>query len=103
MSRQPGNGRPPIVRRDFLRYSAAGMAGAAALGRARAGLAAGRPIEFSIWPAAVDTVKSHLTASEAKTGLSVDLSTAPWAQYRETLVTKFVGGAPLDTLWVSDS
>jgi len=103
MSKPAGSKRAPIGRRDFLKYSAAGMAGAAALGGMRAGLAAGRPIEFSIWSAAVDTVKSHITAFEAKTGLAVDLSTAPWAQYRETLVTKFVGGAPLDTLWVSDS
>ena len=26
-----------------------------------------------------------------------------WAQYRESLITRFVGGAPLDMMWVSDS
>lgn len=30
-------------------------------------------------------------------------SNAPFAQYRETMITKFTGGAPMDVLWVSDS
>jgi multiple sugar transport system substrate-binding protein len=55
------------------------------------------------WSAAVEQVKSHLTAFEAKTGIKVNYSNAPWAQYRDTMVTKFVGKAPLDVMWVSDS
>ncbi|MEZ5739392.1 MAG: sugar ABC transporter substrate-binding protein, partial [Burkholderiaceae bacterium] len=53
--------------------------------------------------AAVDTVKSHITAFEAATGLKVSYNNAPWAQYRDAMVTKFVGGAPLDMMWMSDS
>jgi multiple sugar transport system substrate-binding protein len=48
-------------------------------------------------------VKSHIAAFEAKTGIKVAYSNSPWAQYRETMITKFVGKAPIDTLWVSDS
>lgn len=92
-----------IGRRDFLKYSAAGLAGASALARTGGALGAGQPLQFSIWSAAVDTVKSHLTPFEQKTGLKVELSTAPWAQYRESMIAKFVGGAPVDALWVSDS
>lgn len=73
-----------------------------ALGRSSSLLAA-EPIHFAIWSAAVDTVKSHIAAFEVKTGLKVDFSTTPWAQYRETMITKFVGNAPIDTLWVSDA
>jgi multiple sugar transport system substrate-binding protein len=106
--RKPPNagitGTPATIgRRDVLKYAAAGVAGSAVLGRAGAARAAGRAIEFQIWSAAVDQVKSHITAFERKTGLKVNLGTAPWAQYRETMVTKFVGGAPIDTLWVSDA
>lgn len=91
-----------LSRRSFLKSSAAGLAAAAALGRF--GRASARePVYFSTWSAAVDTVKSHIAAFEAKTGIKVEYSNTPWAQYRETLITKFVGGAPIDTLWVSDS
>jgi len=48
-------------------------------------------------------VKSHVAAFEASTGIKVDYSNAPWAQYRDAMITKFVGNAPLDMLWVSDS
>ncbi|HUJ97117.1 MAG TPA: extracellular solute-binding protein [Stellaceae bacterium] len=89
-------------RRDVL----VGM-GAAAMGAgARAPSVwaqAAEPLHFVTWSAAVDQVKSHLTAFEQKTGIAVDYSNSPWANYRETLVTKFVAGAPIDVLWVSDS
>ena len=89
-------------RRTFLKASGAGLAVATTLGRPGRLLAA-EPIHFAIWSAAVDTVKSHIAAFEAKSGLQVELSTTPWAQFRETMITKFVGNAPIDTLWVSDS
>jgi multiple sugar transport system substrate-binding protein len=89
-------------RRDVL----IGM-GAAAMGAGarapRAWAQAAEPLHFVTWSAAVDQVKSHLTAFEQKTGVAVDYSNSPWANYRETLVTKFVAGAPIDVLWVSDS
>lgn len=91
-----------LSRRSFLRSSAAGLAAVTTLGRLP-NAAAAEPIYFSTWSAAVDTVKSHIAAFEAKTGLKVEYSNTPWATYRETLITKFVGHAPIDTLWVSDS
>lgn len=91
-----------LGRREFLKATA--LAGAAVglpqlFGRA----AAAEPLTMQTWSAAVDVVKSHLTAFENKTGIHVDYANAPWAQYRETMVTKFAGGAPVDVLWVSDS
>jgi multiple sugar transport system substrate-binding protein len=88
-------------RRSFLKTSAA-LAAATALGRPDRAFAA-EPIHFATWSAAVDTVKSHIAAFEGKTGVKVDYSNTPWAQFREAMITKFVGKAPIDTLWVSDS
>ena len=89
-------------RRDFLKMTAtAGVAGSGLL--ALPGHAQAAPLNFYTWSAAVDTVKSHVGAFEAKTGIKVNYNNAPWAQYRDTMVTKFVGKAPLDVLWVSDS
>jgi multiple sugar transport system substrate-binding protein len=96
----PGN----LSRRAFLKLTAAaaGLACAAEPGGlARA--AAAEPINFATWSAAVDTVKSHLAAFEAKTAINVNYSNLPWAQYRDAMITKFVGNAPIDVLWVSDS
>jgi multiple sugar transport system substrate-binding protein len=87
-------------RREFLR--AAGAAGSALLLPGQDAWAAD-PINFFAWSAGVDQVKSHLSAFEKKTGLKVNYNNAPWAQYRDTMVTKFVGNAPIDTMWVSDS
>jgi multiple sugar transport system substrate-binding protein len=92
----------PLSRRSFLKSSAGSLAAATALAEYRSA-SAKEPIHFATWSAAVDTVKSHLAAFEAETGIAVEYSNAPWAQYRESLITKFVGGAPIDTLWVSDS
>jgi multiple sugar transport system substrate-binding protein len=92
----------PLCRRSFLRTSAAGIAAAATLGRPRAASAV-EPVYFATWSAAVDQVKSHIAAFEGKTRLKVEYSNTPWAQYRESLITRFVGRAPIDTLWVSDS
>lgn len=92
-----------LSRRRFLQASTAALAtGAGGLGRVPLAHAAD-PIYFATWSAAVDTVRSHLTAFEAKTGLKVEYSNSPWAQYRESMITKFVGKAPVDVMWVSDS
>ncbi len=89
-------------RRDFLKMTAAtGVAGTGLL--ALPAYAQGSPLNFHTWSAGVDVVKSHLTAFEAKTGIKVNYSNSPWAQYRDAMVTKFVGKAPLDVMWVSDS
>lgn len=91
-----------VNRREFLKATAAtALAGSGALSAGR--LLAADPINFFAWSAGVDQVKAHIAAFEAKTGLKVNYGNAPWAQYRDTLVTKFVGKAPLDVLWVSDA
>lgn len=93
-----------FARREFLKYStAAAAAGVLSHGIGGAARAAGDPVHFSAWSAAVDQVKSHVAAFEKSTGIKVDYGNAPWAQYREAMITKFVGNAPLDMLWVSDS
>lgn len=89
-------------RRDFLKQTATvGVASTGVL--SLPGQAQGAPLNFNAWSAAVDTVKSHLTGFESKTGIKVNYSNSPWAQYRDTMVTKFVGKAPLDVMWVSDT
>ena len=91
-----------LGRRDFLKATALTGAAIAMPGLIGRSLAA-EPINFATWSAAVDTVKSHLAAFEAKTGVKVNYSNSPWAQYRESAITKFIGKAPVDVLWVSDS
>ncbi|GEO84789.1 MULTISPECIES: extracellular solute-binding protein [Alphaproteobacteria] len=91
-----------IGRREFLKTSA--LAGGAALALPGMGaFAAGNSINYQTWSAAVDLVKSHIAAFEKASGLTVDYANAPWAQYRDAMVTKFVGAAPMDVLWVSDA
>jgi multiple sugar transport system substrate-binding protein len=89
-------------RRDFLKTAAA--ASAVAGGMLPPGAQAqGAALNMYTWSAAVDLVKSHLTAFEVSTGIKVNYNTSPWAQYRDTMITKFVAKAPIDVLWVSDS
>src|ERR1700731_122672 len=90
-------------RRDFLKMSA--MAGAVGSGLfSLAGNAsAADTLNFYGWSAGVGDVKTHVAAFEKKTGINVIYNNAPWAQYRDTMVTKFVGHAPLDVMYVSDS
>src|SRR5579863_8660032 len=96
---------PPLSRRSFLKTTASGAAGLAAAPfvACAGGAMAAEPINFATWSAAVDAVKSHLAAFEAETGIKVNYSNTPWAQYREAMITKLIGKAPIDTLWVSDS
>jgi multiple sugar transport system substrate-binding protein len=94
--------RSALTRRSFLHGSASGIAAASLMG-SMSPAAANEPIHFATWSAAVDTVKSHIAAFEGKTGLKVEYSNSPWAQFRETMVTRFIGKAPIDTMWVSDS
>lgn len=90
--------------REFLRYSSvAVVAGFLTVGAATTTLAAEESINFNGWSAAVDLVESHITAFEKKTGIEVEYGNLPWAQYRDAMVTKFVGKAPLDVMWVSDA
>src|ERR1700722_21000562 len=91
----------PVSRRTFLN-ARGGRGGASVAGPGAPALAA-EPINFATWSAAVYTVQSHIAAFEAKTGIKVAYTNSPYAQYRDTMITKFVGKAPIDTLWVSDS
>ncbi|MFM1990738.1 MAG: hypothetical protein RJA99_3695 [Pseudomonadota bacterium] len=87
-------------RRSFVQ--AAGAAAAAAW--MPQGIAQqAEPINYFGWTAGVDQTKAHIAAFEKKTGLKVSYNNAPWAQYRDSMVTRFVGNAPIDLLWVSDS
>lgn len=90
-----------LTRRDVLRTAAAAAATGALSLDALA--QSGPPINYTTWSAAVDLVKSHVTAFEASTKLKVNYTNSPFAQYREAMVTKFVGKAPMDVMWVSDS
>lgn len=92
-----------LGRRDFLRYSAAGAGALMASGLVRPAKAETAALTMHTWSAAVDTVQSHLSAFTKETGIPVNYGNSPWAQYREGMVAKFVGGAPLDAMWVSDS
>ena len=60
-------------------------------------------LNYATWSAAVDQVKAHLTDFEKETGISVAYTNSPFAQYRETMIAKFTGGAPVDMLWMSDA
>lgn len=94
-----------ITRRALLKSTAAtGALGAA--GTLPVGLAfgqSGQPIHFAAWAAAVDQVLAHLTGFQEATGIEVAYENAPPAAFRDTLITKFVSGAPLDVLWVNDA
>lgn len=83
------------------------VAGTAALGSVLAArpafTQAGGAVNFTGWSAAVDQVKSHITAFERSSGLKVNYENFPWAQYRTSVVTRLVANAALDVLWVSDA
>lgn len=76
---------------------------AASLGAAGSSMAQGAGVNFTSWSAAVDQVKSHISAFEKNTGVRVNYENFPWAQYRTSVVTRLVGNAPMDVLWVSDA
>jgi multiple sugar transport system substrate-binding protein len=99
-SRRPLSG---LGRREFLKATAYAGAAAATLPSFVRGAWAADALAMQTWSAGVDLVKSHIAGFEAKTGIPVSYGNAPWAQYREAMVAKFAGGAPVDMLWVSDS
>ncbi len=90
----------PLGRRSLVAGSAAVSA---ALAAPRAfGQAAGS-VNFTAWSAAVDQVKSHITAFEKASNIKVNYENFPWAQYRTSVVTRLVGNAAMDVLWISDA
>lgn len=95
---------PTLDRRSFLKSTSAALLASGAGISFTSSAQAAETVHFSTWSAAVDLVQSHISAFEAATPeVKVSYSNAPWAQYRESMITKFVGGAPMDMLWVSDA
>jgi multiple sugar transport system substrate-binding protein len=92
------------TRRGFTTGVAAGglLAAAGGFGLPRAARAA-TPIQYATWSAAVDLVGDHVRRFEEHHGLEVNYMTSAWAEYRESMVTRFIGGAPLDVCWVADN
>jgi multiple sugar transport system substrate-binding protein len=64
---------------------------------------AGEAINYTAWSAAVDQVQSHIHAFQQTTGIAVNYSNFPGAQFRSTLVTKFTSNEPLDLIWMNDA
>lgn len=92
-----------FARRTLLKGAVAGLGasllpGLPGLARAQAGRVA-----FTAWSAAVDQVQAHISAFQEATGIRVEYENFPWAQYRAAVVTRLVGGADMDVLWVSDA
>ena len=96
-------GSPNVSRRMLL--GTALSAGAASMWATPTSLQAqsGGAVNFTAWSAAVDQVKSHISAFENASKLKVNYENFPWAQYRTSVVTRLVGNAPMDVLWVSDA
>jgi len=89
-------------RRRFLQTAAgAGLMAAGSWGGLTQAQAA-NAIDMYTWSAGVDTVKRMVAAFQKETGIAVNYNNLPYAQYPEAMVTKFVGQAPVDTLWLSD-
>lgn len=63
----------------------------------------GGPINYITWSAAVDQAKAHVASFEKATGIKVNYSNFPAAQFRATLVTKLAGNEPLDLMWMNDA
>lgn len=76
----------------------------AAAGGPRAAQAqSGKPIHFFGWTFGVPVVTEVVQDFERRTGKKVNYGNMPWAQYAEGMAAKFVGRAPLDVVYVSDS
>src|SRR5262245_44992296 len=90
-----------INRRTLL--AGAGAATLPALWPLAADSQSGGQVKLTCWSAAIDQVKSHATAFEKATGIKVTYENLPWPQYRTSVVTRLVGNADLDVLWVSDA
>jgi multiple sugar transport system substrate-binding protein len=94
-----------LARREFLKVSAA-VGAVGALGTSsllNQAFAASDTVNFMAWSAAVDLVKSHVAEFEKTIGIDVSYANAPWSNYRDNIITKFVGSAPIDMMWVSDA
>jgi multiple sugar transport system substrate-binding protein len=95
--------RPQLSRRALLAGALAGCSGPLIGGPSRSSAQSAGTVNFTAWSAAVDQVKSHISAFENATKIKVNYENFPWAQYRTSVVTRLVGNAPMDVLWVSDA
>lgn len=96
-------GTSGLGRRTLLQGAAAGLGTSLLPGLSRSAAAQNGRVSFTAWSAAVDQVQAHLTAFREATGIDVNYENFPWAQYRAAVVTRLVGGADMDVLWVSDA
>lgn len=55
------------------------------------------------WPYEVDVVNENLERFEEQTGISAEFSPFPSDNYRDRMVTSFVGGTQFDVVYVRDS
>jgi multiple sugar transport system substrate-binding protein len=92
-----------LDRRRLLQGAALGVGSALLPAMPRLGNAQAGRVAFTAWSAAVDQVQAHITAFQEATGIEVAYENFPWAQYRAAVVTRLVGGADMDVLWVSDA
>lgn len=97
-----GKGIQSDSRRRFLQAAAGAGAMAAGSWAGMTRAQAAKAVDMYTWSAGVDTVKRMVAAFQKETGIAVNYNNLPFAQYPEAMVTKFVGQAPMDTLWVSD-
>ena len=93
-----------LSRRAFLGSITAAGAVAAAGGAPRdAHAQGGKPIHFFGWTFGVPVVTEVVQEYDRRSGKKVSYGNMPWAQYAEGMAAKFVGKAPLDVVYVSDS
>src|SRR4029077_9380905 len=92
-----------LSRRELLSSLSAGAASLLGAATPLNAQGAAGTVNFTAWSAAVDQVKSHISAFENATKLKVNYENFPWAQYRTSVVTRLVGNAPMDVMWVSDA
>lgn len=90
-------------RRTLLQGAALGLGSAVLPAMPHMANAQANRVAFTAWSAAVDQVQAHITAFQEATGIQVAYENFPWAQYRAAVVTRLVGGADMDVLWVSDA
>lgn len=88
-----------LGRRDFLKSTAAGVAGAAAAGPLSAALwnsaAAAQPLTYAFWPWGSEIVTDNARIFEEQYGEKVNLQPIP-GEYAAVLETKLASKAPID-------
>ncbi len=97
-------GKADVDRRTLL-ASMSTTAAAMLLGSAghRAMAQSNIMLNYTAWSAAVDQTMAHIEAFEEASGIGVAYENFPGAQFRSSLVTKFVSGEDMDLIWMNDA